>query len=295
MSDPPALPARIGHYEVTAVLGRGAMSTVYRATDARSRAMVALKLAHLSPGLRDEMPRRFEHEAAIGRCIDHPRVIRILDSGTHKGAPYLAMELIDGPTLMALLEHGPLLAAYAAAVVARLAETLADLHRDGIIHRDVKPQNVMLRRPLDPVLTDFGVAYCAKIGDVRADELSGTPASMAPEQITGATLDGRTDVFALGILLYRLVTGRRPFDGSATEVADQILHADPVPATRLAPRLPHAIDRILEGALAKDPARRYTAASLAEELRTLTAAVAGGPAIVPPPRSTALPGSRRRS
>lgn len=294
MNDP-ALPGRVGRYEATALLGGGAMSIVYRAIDTRSRAVVALKLARIAPGSSAEVMRRFEREAVIGRRIDHPRVVRILDAGTHEGSPYLAMELIDGPTLMPLLVRGPVLPAYAAAVIARLAETLADLHRAGIIHRDVKPQNVLLRRPLDPVLTDFGVASCVGIDDGPPDELSGTPASMAPEQITGAPLDGRADVFAAGVLLYRLVTGRRPFDGTAAEVADQILHADPPPITDLDASLPPALGHVLQGALAKDPARRYTAAALAEALRRLSGTHMDGRDVLPTTRPSALPSRPRKS
>jgi serine/threonine-protein kinase len=276
VSDPAAPPGRIGCYETTAILGGGAMSTVYRAIDTRSGGAAALKLARRDAAA-DELTRRFAREAVIGRRIAHPRVIRILELGAHEGLPYLAMELIEGPTVMAVLEHGPILSAYAVAIVTRLAETLADLHEAGIVHRDVKPQNVILRRPLDPVLMDFGVAQMAGLEDDLTGELSGTPASMAPEQISGGPLDGRADVFALGVLLYRIVSGRRPFDGSAAEVAQQILYADPVPLGHLDPALPPALDAILAGALAKDPGRRLTAAGFAGELRALLEADRAAP------------------
>jgi serine/threonine-protein kinase len=276
VSEPAAPPGRIGWYETTEVLGGGAMSIVYRAVDTRSGAAAAVKLARRDAAA-DQLTRRFAREAAIARHVVHPRVIRILELGAHEGLPYLAMELIEGPTLMAVLEHGPILSAYAVAIVTRLAEALADLHQAGIVHCDVKPQNIMLRRPLDPVLTDFGVAQLPGLEDELSSELSGTPASMAPEQIRGGPLDGRADVFALGVLLYRIISGRRPFDGSAAEVAQQILHADPVPLRQLHPALPPALDGILAGALAKDPGRRLTAAGFAGELRALLEADRAAP------------------
>mgnify|MGYP001549102127 FL=1 len=271
MSHPEATPGRIDCYEIMAVVGGGALSIVYRAVDTRSKTAVALKLPRpsaIAEGPREDIFRRFAREAAIGRRITHPGVVPVLDSSTHRGQPYLAMAWIDGPPLTATLEHSPVTPAYAAAIVARLAETLAPLHQAGIVHRDVKPQNVLLRQPSEPMLTDFGVAQCPGVERELAAEFSGTPASMAPEQIRGDRLDGRADVFALGILLYRLLTGRRPFDGSFSQVVNQILSVEPTPPSRVDPSLPSEFDGILRDAMAKHRDRRCSAAALAGRLRT---------------------------
>jgi serine/threonine protein kinase/Tol biopolymer transport system component len=291
----------VGPYRVGEVLGGGGMGIVYRAEDTRLGRSVALKF--LPPELtRDPTSKaRFLQEARTASALDHPNVCTIYDVGeTEEHQLYLAMPCYDGETLRRKIERGPLPVADAADYALQAARGLAKAHRQGIVHRDVKPANLMVTGDGVVKILDFGIAKLAgEAGLTRTGASVGTPAYMAPEQIHGREVDGRTDLWALGVVLYEMLVGRRPFLGDHEAVLRQsILVDEPEPLTRLRPEIPAELDRIVQRLLARQPDDRYPAAdALVADLRPLagltstSVAVSVNPAnpeLVPIPRR-ALP------
>ncbi|MCB9797653.1 MAG: serine/threonine protein kinase [Alphaproteobacteria bacterium] len=229
---PPAAPQeptqQLGRYVLQGELGRGGMGVVYRAWDPELQRQVALKTT--SPGRRAE--RRFQREVRVVQDLDHPAIVRVLDVGEVDGTPYYAMELIEGPTLRALLtERGPLPPVEACACAAALAEGLTYAHARGVVHRDIKPENVLMEQGRLPRLLDFGLARrldLESLAMTKTGELLGTPLYMAPEQVQGREADGRADVYSLGAVLYEMLCGLPPHppDHPARLLYD-ILHVDP--------------------------------------------------------------------
>jgi hypothetical protein len=288
--------ARLGPFEILAPLGAGGMGEVYRARDTRLDRTVAIKLLPgevvNAPGRRVE---RFRHEARAIARITHPNICTLHDVGDDGSAIFLVMEYVDGATLAARLEDGALPLPLALRVAIQVADALDHAHRHGVVHRDLKPGNIMLTR--DSVkLLDFGLAKLKEHGErstleatksERLTELGtivGTVPYMAPEQIEGRDEDARTDIFAFGIILYEMLCGRRPFAGDSRAVLmAAIVTAEPAP---LASRLPHpspALERLILRCLAKDPENRWqTARDLAAELRW----IAEGPGTAAPSTTT---------
>jgi len=269
-------PRQIGPYAVRGVLGEGAMSVVY-AAEAGDGGDVAVKVLRgelLAGPERASIVARFRREAEIGARLDHPHIVRILDHGDWRGSPWLSMELVAGRDLKQLLDSGDRLTpGQAATLVLRVLDALAAAHAAGIVHRDVKPANVMVEDDLVPKLMDFGIAHVPQSDLTLRDELLGSPAYMAPEVLRGEGADARSDLFSAGVILYALLARRRPFTGTVAEVMRQILFEDPPPPSRLDPLLSPAFDGVVATALAKDPARRFqTAASFAQALRAALAA-----------------------
>ncbi|RIK57030.1 MAG: hypothetical protein DCC57_02455 [Chloroflexi bacterium] len=276
----------IAHYCVEERLGGGAMGSVYRAYDEKNGRMVALKV--LLPGADAILRERFRREARTVSTLKHPHIVRTLQVGqtSSGGVIFIAMELVEGASLAELLEqHGRLAPRDACAILAPIAQALAYAHAQGVVHRDVKPSNILLRRvsaetpgavalgvlpdPVVPLLSDFGIARAMDAPELTsAGRTIGTPAFMAPEQCAGSgEIDGRADIYALGAVLYRCLVGRAPFSGSTT----QILHAhvyDPVMIPDAAARaMPQAVLAILTRSMMKEPAQRYPEMALvAEEL-----------------------------
>jgi serine/threonine protein kinase len=263
----------IGRYRLEALIGTGGVAAVYEATDSVTERRLALKVLFPPPGAGPELGERFRREARTVARLDHPGILPVFDVGEAGGHLFIAMKRAEGPSLQALLEaRGRFDEATAAEVAAQVAEALDYAHRQGVIHRDVKPSNILMDGG-SPVLTDFGVARALDDPALTATGLTvGTPAYMAPEQASDRPdLDGRADLYALGVVLYQMVTGRTPFWGSTPQVMHAHVYEPPPPPSSVAPVSP-AMEAVILRALAKNPADRYpTGAALAADLRALTA------------------------
>lgn len=264
----------VGRYQLNELLGAGAMAQVYRAYDPASGAQVAIKV--LYPHLTNDegFVERFRREAQAAALLDHPNIIRILDQGADGDVGYLVMELLDGPSLKRFLQErdAPLEIADAVQLTAKLADALEHAHSRGIVHRDVKPSNVLLRNgQLDqPVLTDFGVARMVEQTlNTGEGTTLGTPTYMAPEQGKGKPGDARSDIYALGVILFELLTGSPPFSAdSPYSLILRHIHTPPPSPRAVRPAVPQALEDVVLRALAKDPDARYpTAAAFAAALR----------------------------
>ena len=276
---------KLGPYEIQSPLGEGGMGEVYRARDTRLDRSVAIKVlaSHLSSS--PELKQRMEREAKAISALNHPHICRLYDVGSQDGTEYLVMELLEGETLSQRLAKGPLPISEVLRIGLAVAEALEAAHRQGIVHRDLKPGNVMLTKS-GAKLMDFGLAKSTAAGLggavtsapllsaaktmseaspmsplTTAGAIIGTIQYMSPEQIEGKEADGRSDLFALGAVLYEMVTGGRPFAGkSQISVASAILERDPEPISALQPLTPPALEHIIHTCLAKDPEDRFQTA-----------------------------------
>jgi serine/threonine-protein kinase len=249
-----------GRYRVVGILGRGATSVVYRAEDlatSKAFAIKALREELLVDNEREATLRRFHREAAIGRDLNHPRIARLYDVGESNGLPWLAFEFISGESLDLRMRRTPMPPAQVALLGIDLLDALAYAHSRRVVHRDLKPANVMLRgTKTEPVLMDFGIAKVDGSALTLAGEVLGSPAYVAPEVLRGDGADHRSDLFALGVMLYQAVTGCRPFDGTVAEVLHRICHMEPLPPSA---HLPQAacFDVVLTRAMIKQPDARF--------------------------------------
>jgi serine/threonine protein kinase len=255
------VPARIlSRYELLEEIGRGNMGVVYRARDPAMDRIVAIKVVRLGFSL-DDVQRgvfleRFRREARIAGKLSHPHIVAVHDFGAGD-EPFLVMEHVSGVSLARLVENGPLPVAEVEVIAKQLASALAYAHSRGVVHRDVKPANV-LYRPGSTKLLDFGIARLETSELTSTGEFIGTPCYMSPEIFSGAPVDGRSDLFSLGVVLYQLLTGRKAFEGgSVSRTIYRVLHEKPEPPSSLRPEVSRRWDRILSRLLAKDPERRY--------------------------------------
>lgn len=285
-ADASALPVAIGPYAVERVLGRGAMSVVYLA-HCPQYGPVALKLlrAELLAGPeREASLARFRREAAVGMRLAHPNIVRVFGFGEADDSPYLAMELVRGRELRDHLADGegePLPLPQAVQVLRDVLEALGYAHRQGVVHRDVKPANIVLGADGAPMLTDFGIAREEESDITQAGELLGTPAFIAPELLAGQGATAASDQFSAGVVAYYLLTGRRPFSGTVAAVMQQILFQEPPAPSQINPGLSAAFDAPLLRALAKRPEARFAdadafAKALKDALRAAVGFGAGG-------------------
>jgi eukaryotic-like serine/threonine-protein kinase len=263
---------RLGRYEILGELGRGAMGVVYRARDPIIDRVVALKTINLAltgAALASFEARFFQEARSAGR-LNHPNIVTIYDAGKADGVAYIAMEFLEGTSLREILdEHPPLSVPRILETTAQVARGLAYAHENGVVHRDIKPANIIVLKNRRPKITDFGIARLGEADGVSS-ERAGSPKYMSPEQIRGdVTLDGRSDVFSLGTVLYEMLTGRPPFAGeTVTEIMQAVLeHTPPVPSVVDA-HVPPELDGVVMRMLAKRPDDRYPSArSLFRELR----------------------------
>ncbi len=258
-----AAPERVGRYEIRALIGQGAMAAVYRAHDPEINRPIAIKLLQQELCENDGYRLRFIREAKGAGVLSHPNIVTVHDVGEQGGRPYIAMELVEGPTLAELLrEKKPVDTRLAVDLGIQLAKALDYAHRKGIVHRDVKPGNIMLVRDTNTAkVADFGIC---RIDDsdathkTRVGDVLGTPHYMSPEQVLGQRVDARSDLFSAGIVLYQLLTGVLPFDGDTlVSVALKITKSDPASLDQLRPDLPLGLRRVVDRALRKAPEKRF--------------------------------------
>ncbi len=253
-------PEKIGKYEVLDVLGRGGMGVVYRARDARLGRVVAIKMLTEGFSGNADMLQRFYREAAQTGALRHNNIVVVYDAGDQDGEPYIVMEYVEGEPLDVAIKRERMQLEHALTIVEQLCHALAYAHRNGVIHRDIKPANVILRGDGSIKLLDFGIARDGTrvdTGITSTGSLVGTPPYMAPERFAGSAIDGRSDIFSAGVLLYLLLTGRLPFDLEYPRVIDQIMRSHPPPPSELVPDCPASLDTIVARALAKSPVDRY--------------------------------------
>lgn len=274
--------AKLGPYEILTPLGTGGMGEVYRARDTRLERSVAIKILPAQFSSDPVHKQRFEREAKTISHLNHPHICVLHDIGHQDGIDYLVMECVEGETLAKRLEKGPLTLEQVLKLGAQIADALDKAHRSGVVHRDLKPGNIMLT-PTGAKLLDFGLAKpsaplatavtltAAKQPSSVTEQgtIVGTFQYMSPEQIEGKELDGRSDIFSLGAVLYEMLTGQRAFQGkSQLSVASAILERDPAPISSIKPATPPVLDHSIRRCLAKDPEERWqTARDLALELR----------------------------
>jgi serine/threonine protein kinase len=255
---------KAGRYEIVAELGRGAMGVVYKATDpviGRPVAVKTIKLSEQGTGLtRAELIARFQTEARAAGLLTHHNIVVVYDAGEEDGLFYITMELVEGKSLQALIDSGH---AFPLPRVLRIMEqacnALQFAHENNIVHRDIKPANIMLTGDDTVKVTDFGTAKILQFGTVQQTaHVMGTPSYMSPEQVKGRAVDGRTDIFSLGVMLYEMITGEKPFPGdSITTVIYKIVNEEPVPPRTIDPTIHPGISAAVMRALAKEPEDRY--------------------------------------
>jgi hypothetical protein len=272
---------QLGRYEIVAELGRGAMGAVFRARDPKIDRTVAIKTISVSAVASRDIEhyrQRFFREAQAAGRMSHPGIVTIYDVGedetTH--TPFIVMECVEGNSLdrlVATTSAGKLPREIALKLLRQIAEALDYAHRQGIVHRDIKPANVMVTTEGQPKIADFGIAKLAMAETTLPGHVVGTPAYMSPEQLNGKVVDGRSDLFSLGVIAYWLLTGVKPFDGETlTEICVQVVTKDPAPPSEIAAGLSIDFDYVLSRVLAKDPAMRYQSGrELAADLDDLCA------------------------
>jgi serine/threonine protein kinase len=271
-----SLPATLGRYRVTQELGRGAMGTVYRAQDPVLDRPVAIKTlnADLPEEVVAEMKARFVREAKSAGRLNHPNIVTVYDVGTEGDVAFMAMEYLEGRSLRQVLDAGEALSFDAIAdIAAQVAEALDYAGRFGIVHRDVKPANIMVLANGLAKLTDFGLAYVPSSMMTQKGTILGSPRYMSPEQVQEQSVDGRADIFSLGVVLYEMLTRSTPFakpSGTVFDVMEAVVKQPAPKVSEANPAVPPAFDAIVARALAKQPGERFRRAhDLAHALRNL--------------------------
>ncbi|MBS0170154.1 MAG: serine/threonine protein kinase [Nitrospira sp.] len=271
-----ATPATLGRYHVVKELGRGAMGVVYLGKDPTIQRFVAIKTMRLddldsAEELKEFRDRFFREAESTGR-LSHPNIITVHDAGEQEGLTYIAMEYLEGTLLSCFCQKSTLLPSkQVLEIVATVADALDYAHGQGIVHRDVKPPNIMLLKQRHVKVMDFGIAKLATASKTQPSLIMGTPRYMSPEQATGKDVDGRSDVFSLGVVLFELLTGERPFDAeNMPALVTRITKAPHAPLLKYRQDLPPRVQGILDRALQKDIPNRYRhAGDMAQDLRAI--------------------------
>ena len=251
-----------GRYEILRELGAGGMGRVYQARDRETSEVLALKVLRPEVAAEPSMAERFKNELRLARRITHKNVCRIYDFNRIDTLAYISMEYVDGETLRALIDRsGRLPPSRVTSLTRQICAGLAEAHAQGVIHRDLKPENIMLAANGSVKLMDFGIARSIAASATTTQTLIGTPAYMAPEQVQGRPVDARADIYALGLILYECLTGRRAFAGTTpVEVALKQLQQRPPAPRQLRPEVPRALEAVVLRCLEKDPTRRFASA-----------------------------------
>jgi serine/threonine protein kinase len=295
-----SVPEQFGRYRILREVGRGAMGTVYLAHDSQLDRLVALKVPQFTAAEAPELRQRFLTECRAAATIEHPSICPVYDVGEINGIPYLTMAYLQGQPLAQLLE-APMPERQAASIARQLALALQAAHQRGIIHRDLKPSNIMINLRGEPVVLDFGLARRLSPGGANLTHFGqplGTPAYMSPEQVAGAVgkMGPACDIYALGVILYQLLTCRLPFEGSVAEVLTQIVTQSPAPPSKHRPGLDARLEAVCLKALSKQPSDRQAsmrdlAAALTDYLNPATSPAAQPAALAAP---LPLPGADAR-
>ena len=262
----PVLPAEFGRYRILKLLGRGGMGAVYLAQDSQLGRQVALKVPFFDASESPQRAERFVREARSAAVLQHPNICTVFDAGQIDGRPFITMAYIAGTPLEEEIDpEAPMPQVRAAEIVRKIAVALEHAHRTGIVHRDLKPANVMMAAGGEPVVMDFGLAK--RVADVDPNEakltrdggLLGTPSYMAPEQCKGdvAAIGPATDVYALGVMLFEMLTGKTPYTGAMSVVIGRILTAPVPPVQEFRPDVDSRLDAVCRKAMAKAPAERF--------------------------------------
>jgi serine/threonine-protein kinase len=266
----------LGRYQIQKELGRGAMGTVYRAYDPKIDRVVALKtisIEGINPAEEEDFRKRFVREAQAAGKLSHGSIVTVYDVGEDEATrtPYIVMEFIEGTTLEEFARGERLPLERALVLVEQVAEALDYAHERGIVHRDIKPANIIITPDGRAKITDFGIAKLVQTQFTQPGQVLGTPAYMSPEQLTGGSVDGRSDLFSLGVILYWLLTGDKPFPGdTTTAVSFKVVYKDPILPSELNPTLGGDYDYVVLRALAKNAAQRYQRGhELADDLEDL--------------------------
>jgi serine/threonine-protein kinase len=273
-------------YRLDHMLARGGMATVWVAEDPLLSRKVAVKLLHPALAIDDALRTRFRNEATSAAKLTHPGIVATYDTGDDDGVAYIVMELVDGSNLRTVLDQqGQLSVEQAIDIASQVADALEHAHRNGLVHRDVKPANVLVQPDGRVKVTDFGIAKAAGTDDLtRTGTVIGTARYLAPEQVNGESVDARADVYALGLVLYEMLTGKPPFGGD-TDVATAVarLTSAPQPLRSVRPDVTPAVEDVVARTLARDPDYRYSSAQAFREALTGSARAPAGAA----PRPTA--------
>ena len=258
----------IGRYEIESELTTGGMGVIILAKDPYIQRQVAIKVLMYSRTLEDVYREFFQNEAEIIAALEHPCIVPIYDFGWHGQQPYIVMRYMAGGSLQDRINTGEVKMTEMGHILKRVSDALDAAHAKGIIHRDIKPSNILFDASGEAFLSDFGIATSKSFKDDDGEWLVGTPAYMSPEQVQGRQVDGRSDVYALGVTLYRLLAGQLPFSGSSTTALINAHVELPVPDIRaIKGNLPAVWQEVVAKAMAKDPKDRYaTAGELARDV-----------------------------
>jgi len=265
---------KLGKYKILEELGKGAMGVVYKALDPDIDREVAIKLIRFDTmteeGDMEDMVRRFIREAQSAGRLEHPNIVTIYEVGREANQSYIVMQYIEGDSLKKIISSRKKMALpEVVQMIARLCDALDYAHKHKIIHRDIKPANILVNKAGQPFLVDFGVARVDMSTLTQSGAIVGTPSYMAPEQIEGTKVDSRADIFSLGVIIYELLTGKRPFEGDhITTIVYKIMNEDPPRLREIKRELPEGFEHILKKALSKNPQTRYqTCRELGEDLK----------------------------